>query len=398
VQPTHRHHAETYGEDFSYDEFAPLFNEAIEAWDPDDWAALFDKVGARYVVLTSRHCESFALWPTSHPCPQKGNYRANRDIVGELAAAVRDHGMRMGLYYCGGMDWVFSERPVTDFPSVYSTMPQEPEYVDYINTHWRELIDRYEPSVMWNDIGYPAAGNVPELMAYYYNAVPDGVINDRFGQVYPDQPPGADDVIGPTASEHSDFTTPEYTSYGDIQEKKWESCRGIGHSFGYNRNEGPEDHLSVQELVRLFVDIVSKNGNLLLNVGPMADGTIPELQRERLEGLGAWLEVNGEAIFGTRPWVRAEGSTVEGVSVRYTRKGKALYAILVDSLPTNRINIRGLQASEGAKVRLLGHDDDVLGWEQDGASLAVSLPEGIGEAPAYALEITPQPRAIDALA
>ncbi|MBL7201759.1 MAG: alpha-L-fucosidase [Anaerolineae bacterium] len=123
-------------------------------------------------------------------------------------------------------------------------------------------------------------------------------------------------------SQHADFRTPEYASFDETTDFKWEATRGIGYSFGYNRNEGPENYLSVEELVRSFVDIVSKNGNLLLNVGPMADGTIPELQRERLLGLGQWLAVNGEAIFGTRPWVRAEGRTTEGIGVRFTQSGE----------------------------------------------------------------------------
>src|SRR6185503_4313076 len=131
------------------------------------------------------------------------------------------------------------------------------------------------------------------------------------------------EFVGPPTAEHSDFTTPEYARYDHIVEKKWEATRGIGHSFGYNQNEGPEDYLSVDTLVRMFVDIVSKNGNLLLDIGPMADGTIPQLQRDRLVGLGTWLETNGEAIFDTRPWLRAEGTasaTSTTIPVRFTQK------------------------------------------------------------------------------
>ena len=140
---------------------------------------------------------------------------------------------------------------------------------------------------------------------------------------------GADGNIVPDT--HSDFDTPEYSSFPEIRTRKWESCRGIGASFGYNRNEGAEQHLTIENLVRSFVDIVSKNGNLLLNVGPMADGAIPELQRERLLGLGRWLDVNGEAIFDTHPWITAESRTGDGIDVRFTQKGDSLYAILLDT-------------------------------------------------------------------
>jgi len=105
---------------------------------------------------------------------------------------------------------------------------------------------------------------------------------------------------------HYDFITPEYSTFQDIQDVKWETVRGIGHSFGYSRQEGDEQLLSLTELIHLFVDVVIKNGNLLLNVGPMADGTIPQNQRQRLEQFGQWLDVNGEAMFGARPWIRAE--------------------------------------------------------------------------------------------
>ena len=106
--------------------------------------------------------------------------------------------------------------------SLMARVPQSEEYARYADAHYRELIRRYEPAVLWNDINYPKAGKLPEIFADYYNAVPDGVIDNRFGV------------------EFSDFTTPEYAKYDKITEKKWETCRGLGFSFGYNQNEGPE--------------------------------------------------------------------------------------------------------------------------------------------------------------
>ena len=160
-------------------------------------------------------------------------------------------------------------------------IPQSDEYGRYADAHWRELIERYEPAVLWNDIGYPVAGGSPQLFADYYDAHPDGVVNNRFDFL---------GVAGGTA--HADFTTPEYAQMDDITEAKWEACRGIGHSFGLNRNAPDDDLLSVDALVHLLVDIVSKNGNLLLNVGPAADGRIPHAQAERL--LGPRLVAQGE--------------------------------------------------------------------------------------------------------
>ena len=211
----------------------------------------------------------------------------------------------------------------------------------YANGHWRELIDRYQTRILWNDIAYPAATDLNELFADYYNQFPDGLVNNRFTQRFELH---EGNIV---SDNHRDFETPEYASFDEIREQKWESCRGIGASFGYNQQEGAEHHLTVQDLVRSFVDIVSKNGNLLLNIGPMADGSIPAIQRERLLGLGTWLDVNGAAIFDTRPWVTAEGATDAGIDVRFTRADATLYATLHGH--AGRRVIRTTQSARGRR-------------------------------------------------
>lgn len=382
---SYQYHVKTYGENFSYDDFVPLFNEATKNWDPNDWADLFKKAGARYVVLTTKHHDGFLLWPSEHPNPKKENYFAERDIVGELTQAVRARSMRMGLYYSGGLDWTFNDTAIRDLMDLLTTIPQDPEYVEYVNNHWRELIERYEPSILWGDIGYPAAANLKELFAYYYNKVPDGVINDRFLQFDPKT------LVKLTSNEHFDFTTPEYSSYDKIAKEKWECVRGLGYSFGYNRNEGPKSILSFKELVCLLVDVVSKNGNLLLGVGPMANGAIPDLQRKRLLELGQWLEINGEAIFGTRPWGEAEGISDGGIAVRFTQKRETLYATLLARSKRSQITIKSLYAERDTTVHLLG-EDEALSWKQDGNDLTITLPKNLMEFPAYAFKITPKPK------
>ncbi|MDP9313031.1 MAG: alpha-L-fucosidase [Chloroflexota bacterium] len=391
--PTQRFHTEAYGGNFTYDDFVPLFNEAARQWNPEEWAALFKRVGARYVVPVTKHHDGFLLWPSERTSPAKKNYRSERDIVGELADAVRKHGLRLGLYYSGGLDWTFNDAPIRNLQSLFDGIPQSPEYVAYANAHWRELIDRYEPSIMWNDIGYPAGTNVGELFAYYYNTLPDGVINDRFRQGPPERGGSAVEANEPAKDQHYDFRTPEYATYDEIMPYKWESTRGLGFSFGYNRNEGVEHHLAPDTLIRMLVDIVSKNGNLLINVGPAADGSIPELQRKPLEALGAWLAVNGEAIFDTRPWTLAEGRTTGGTAVRYTQKGDALYAILLDTPRGNVVTMEGLQAAPQTTVQLLGYDG-TLDWRQEGAGLTIALPAELGQAPAHALRLIPQPSSV----
>ncbi len=390
--PTREHHVSTYGEDFDYDDFVPQFNKAVEKWDPDEWAALFQEVGAQYVVLTTKHHDGFLLWPSRHPNPFKEAYHTRRDLVGELTEAVRAKDMRMALYYSGGIDWTFNDTVVKTITDLGKAVPQQPEYVAYADAHWMELIERYAPVILWNDIAYPAAADLPQLFAHYYNTVEEGLINNRFTQTFNMEASEAADIMG---GKHFDFTTPEYASYDEITEPKWEATRGIGFSFGYNQNEGVEHYLSVEELVRSFVDIVSKNGNLLLNVGPMADGTIPEMQQERLRGLGAWLATNGEAIFETRPWHVAEGTGSGETPLRFTQKGTTLYVTALEALPSGQMTLDGLIAAEDTEIRLLGHPD-TLTWRQDKSGITASVPANLSAAlsaaPATTLAITPQPQ------
>jgi len=390
--PTAEYHARHFGADVPYEQFADAFNRDTAHWDPAVWADLFKRAGARYVVLTTKHHDGFLLWPSTHPNPFRQGYHATRDLVGDLTTAVRAAGMRMGLYYSGGLDWTFNDRVIADISDLFMGVPQRLDYVEYANAHWKELMDRYQPCVMWNDIGYPAAADLGDLFSYYYNTIPDGVINDRFTQApASDGPPDMEALMKALATgtlpapPHFDFRTPEYAVFPDIKAEKWESCRGLGFSFGYNRNETVDDMLSPAELVRSFVDIVSKNGNLLINVGPTGDGTIPPEQAERLEALGAWLAVNGEAIYGTRPWTRAEATTDGGIGARFTRKGDDLYVTLLDTPQNPQVTIVDLTIPDGAEVTLLGHGP--VATERRDSNLAVTLPAVLAAAPAYTLKI-----------
>ena len=405
--PVYEHHVKTYGADFDYYEFANDFNSALDAWDPAGWADLFKEVGARYVVLVTKHHDGFLLWPSEHPNPMKPDLHASRNVVGELTDEVKARGMRMGFYYSSPYDWTFTDKPLTDLAMSLARVPGTSEYREYANSHWHELIDRYDPSVLWSDIGYPAGANLNELFAYFYNKTPDGVVNERWGQAsgllrYLCFVPGIRKAIDSYARKlwlqgqtsppgvHHDFVTPEYTSLSEISEGKWECVRGIGKSFGYNKLEVPDDFLSVTELVRLLMDIVSKNGNLLLNVGPKPGGEIPDVQVDRIKGVGAWLSVNGDAIYGTRPWKRAEGRTTEGLGVRFTSKPGSLFAILMETPRGGEITIEALKAADGTRVELLGQDEP-LEWEQAGSGMTVKTGRQLPDSPAVCLKMTPEP-------
>jgi len=379
--PTQKYHLKTYGKDYSYDDFVEGFNEEIKKWDPNEWAELFKKIGAKYIVLTTKHCDGFLLWPSKQPNPNKSNYIASRDIVGELNDAIKDHGMKMGFYYSTAWDWSFNLNPIKDAASFLENYVNPPEYTEYVDTHIYELIDRYEPEILWADMGYPPGTNIFEIFAYFYNKIPDGVVNDRWKQINP-----KDKTFTSKRQLHCDYTTPEYTVFKKIKKKKWEACRGIGNSFGYNKFESEEDYLPLKELIFMLIDIVSKNGNLLLNVGPMADGTIPEIQEKRLLGLGEWLDVNGEAIFSTKPWERAEGRTLESIPVRFTQKNESLYAILMGKPETDSITLENLNLESISEVVLLGYEEN-LSWKLENSNLTIQLPKKLEETLAIAFRI-----------
>ena len=343
--PTEAYDREHYGAHHDYYQFAETFNKESKKWNPDGWASVFREAGAKYVVLTSKHHEGFTLWPSTTPNPSPtlpmDARHAERDIVGELTAAVTKQGLRMGLYYSGGYDWTFNTGPIEVNADYDAVKPESEAYGKYANAQIHELIERYHPSVLWNDIDWPKTGKALEVMADYYNAVPDGVIDDRFGVA------------------HSDFASPEYEKLDKISAKKWEECRGLGRSFGYNRAEGEAETIAPGELIALLVDIVSKNGNLLLDVGPEADGTIPQVQMERLNELGAWLKQNGEAIYDTMPWTQAVGKSVEGDDLRFTRKGDDLYVTVLGKPKAQTVTIPDVPAKQGVAITQLGDTNEL---------------------------------------
>jgi len=268
-------------------------------------------------------------------------------VVGEMADAVRRHHMRFGVYYSGGLDWTFNDHPIGSFSDLLAAQPRG-EYVAYAEAHVRELIERYRPSVLWNDISWPAPlPRLARLLADYYAAVPDGVVNDRFMPWSPlwrvaKSAPGrhlldrytarqaaADRGIVPPKPPLFDVRTPEYTTFDSVQPTPWECVRGMDHSFGYNQMSDEEHFISERDLLWSLVDIASKGGNLLLNVGPRGvDAQIADAQLRRLDWLASFTDDVGDAIMATRPWVHPAGRGPGGVEVRYTARDALVMAFV----------------------------------------------------------------------
>jgi alpha-L-fucosidase len=278
--------------------------------------------------------------------------------------------MRFGVYYSGGLDWTFQPPPVRDLVSLFTGIPAMPEYGEYITAHVTELVSRYSPSVLWNDIGWPFHMDPNEVIGAYYAAVPEGVVNDRFNMIAAAQ-----------GSLHCDFHTPEYST--TATPRKWEVCRGIGRSFGYNRMETEATYPSVDDVVWMLADIVARGGNLLLNVGPSADGQIPMAQVVRLTALGWWLRVNGDAVYATR--AAGSGRTEDGRPVGFTERPGVKYA-LVKGAPAGEVSFDFGEPAEGAEVRMLGNDRVLPHTWRDGR-LRVQLADHLPPAPATVFSV-----------
>ena len=272
-----------YGKDFQYEDFVPMWK--AELWNPDEWADLFKKSGAKYVLLVSKHHDGYCLWPSKYaPGWNSVETGPHRDICGELTEAVRKQGLKMGFYY-SLPEWK------SDIHRWY--VDPDDSIATYVDAHMipqlKELVTAYKPTVLFTDGEWRNSAeqwHATELISWYYNTVgEEAIVNDRWGN----------------GQQHG-FRTPEYSAGITLTDRPWAECRGLGRSFGLNRNEPLENYMTSEELIRHFCVLVAAGGGMTLNVGPAADGKIPLLQQERLIDLGQWLKINGEAIYGTRPY------------------------------------------------------------------------------------------------
>jgi alpha-L-fucosidase len=376
-----------------YDGFVTQFrDEMIPGWDAKAWATFFARAGARYVVLTTKTEDGFLLWPSGHRNPHKDGWQSKRDAVGDLAAAVRAEGLRFGTYY-SGWDWTFGGLT----PGSNEETPATEEYRAYVDAHWRELIERYQPSVLWGDYAYPGGSDtrrgkldpavknhIEDLFRFYLARVPNGVINNRF-----------DNASQNAGMLHVDFVTPEYAVEPNREpperlmknKYKWEANRGLGTSYGYNAQEGESSYMRPEELIHMFVDIVSRGGNLLINVGPMSTGEIPWLQARPLLELGWWLRTNGEAIYGTHRWIRVGSITGEGLPVRYTTAKDAVFGILLGTPKTRTVEL-DLRLDPQTAVALEGWGGH-LKWTATPTGVRIELPLLPDQRPAWSLRFSP---------
>jgi alpha-L-fucosidase len=416
--PEFRHHVETYGSQaqFGYKDFIPRFT--AERFDPAAWAELFKRAGARFVVPVAEHHDGFAMYDTTLSGWSTAKKGPRRDVVGELARAVREKGLVFGLSTHRAEHWWFFDQGMTFDSDVRSKKwhefygpaqpektpdgkpnPPDPEYLDDWMARTVELVEKYRPQLVWFDWWIEQPVFEPYLRrfaAYYYDRAAgsgEGVAINYKNKAFPDGAAVLDIERGQLATIRPFF---------------WQTDTSISkNSWGYVTEQ---DYKTAGSIVGDLVDIVAKNGALLLNIGPRPDGTIPEEEQSILLDIGRWLETNGEAIYGTRPWlVYGEGPTrvVEGSfsdtkraaftgeDIRFTAKGTTLYAIALAWPANGRLLVRTLaRQSETAPaaisdVRLLGSADK-LRWERRQDGLAVELPVSPPGEHAFVLRIATQ--------
>jgi alpha-L-fucosidase len=398
-----QYHRKNYGENFAYEQFAPLFR--AELFDPDQWADLFARSGAKYVVPTSKHHEGFALWPSAEASRTWGRpwnsveTGPKRDLMGDLAEATRKRGLRFGFYY-SLYEW-FNPLWLSD----------RPRYVtEHMHPQFKDVVSRYRPAIIFSDGEWDLPSQdwkSEELLAWLFNESPckeEVVINDRWGKE--------------TRHKHGGYYTTEYGAGLKDAAHPWEESRGMGYSYGYNRAETIDDYKPARELILVLIDLVSRGGNFLLDIGPTGDGRIPVIMQQRLLEIGDWLKVNGEAIYGTRhagrdsQWsagkrpgqeygeFKVEYNLLDHIGQQpkgdravkqlfFTKKPDALYAIS-PGWPGPELIVRDVRVPAKSTLQLLGYPAP-LRYRVKGPDLVIRLPQlGPDEAPgryAYSIKI-----------
>ncbi len=416
--PQRKHHEKTYGplEEFGYKDFIPMFK--AEKFDPDEWAELFAESGAMWAGLAAEHHDGFSLWDTKFNDYNSVKMGPKKDIVQELERAIKSRGMKFVTTFHHETNWWFF--PTWDkrydcgdpqYSDLYGPIHEdgdEPtiEYLDEWYGKLIEVFDNYSPDMIWFDTGFGAIRESyrKKMLAYYFN---HAIANNKEVVItYKDNdiPPGIGVMDLEVAQMREKTEFPWLTDTSTDDGEAWSYVNGITYK-------------SLNRLVDNLVDRVSKNGFLLLNVGPKADGTIPDEVKELLLGLGKWLDINGEAIYKTRPWtIASEGPTkllsdatygnesnveYSAQDIRFTVKENSLYAICLDwpkekllikSVTTNDFpdeDFVGIYPDEIRSVELLGFEEK-LNWEVTDEGLEISVPEEVPLEHAFAFKISLQ--------
>lgn len=347
--PTVEYHKDHYGVK-TYDDFIPKWK--AESFRPDDWVAFAKNMGAKYIFITSKHHDGFCLWPTKYTDRNAVKMGPHKDILGQFFIAGRKQGLKVGLYY-SLYEWFNPLYTGIDIP--YAGLKKANNYVDdFMIPQIKELIDLYHPDFFFFDGEWEKPETywkMKEVLAYYYNEAQrrnqEVFVNDRFGTN--------------ERGKHGDLYNVEYDNNKDnegLLTHKWSYWQGIAKTYGFNQDTDPEDCLSPKQFINKVVMAVAQNGNFDINVGPTAAGIIPEYETHPLLQLGAWLKVNGEAVYKTQTWkIQHEGDAY------FTSKDDDIYAIFL-KWQGEEFNLKSVHPVEGSKITMLGVNGE-LKWNWD---------------------------------
>eukprot|EP01132_Coremiostelium_polycephalum_P002331 gene2331-2879_t len=360
---TQRYHNETFGPNFKYQEFAPMFKATL--FDPDFWAEVISGSGAKYVVLTSKHHEGFTLWDS----PQSWGWNSvnvgpGMDLVGMLSKSIKKAGLHMGLYH-SLFEW-FNPLYLSDAGT--GNPPLTQTYVnDILMPQLMDIVNTYEPHVIWADGEWMQPSSYwksTEFLAWLYtnSSVKDVVVaNDRWGSECRDKDGGF-------------WTGGDHWDPGYLVPHKWENCETIGNSWGYDQFAPLSSYKTAVYLIQEMINTVSTGGNFLLDIGPTSEGLIPPIMQDRLASIGQWMGVNGEAIYNTTPW-RAQNDT-EDCRVWYTINPwtNVVYAMSFDWPTTNELTLYQPIVSKSTTITLLGSDQPISFNRLSTKGLTIKLP------------------------
>ncbi len=316
-----------------YQGYAGQFNPT--QYDPDAWAALAVEAGMRYMVITAKHHDGFALYPTAaskFDVVDATPY--GKDLIGPLAQAARKQGLRFGLYYSQAQDWNHpggaTRREKWD-PAQQGSMD---DYIDTIAVpQVREILTAYQPDILWWDTPIAMNTERADKLRALLALAPGIITNNRLGGGYP-----------------GDTETPEQKiPETGFKDRDWETCMTMNGTWGYKSDD--HNWKSTEDLIRKLCDIASKGGNFLLNVGPTAEGEIPQPSIERLKDIGKWMKVNGEAIYDTTA-SRLAALSFGRSTTRLTKEGATIYLLVFDWPADGRLLLPGLSGDVSSAALL----------------------------------------------
>jgi alpha-L-fucosidase len=383
--------------EFGYKDIIPEFR--AENWEPDAWAELFDEVGAKYVVMTAEHHDGWANWDSDLTPWNAVDKGPKRDLVGDLGVALRKRGLKYAPSYHRERHqsffakklYVVDAKPLPAILEEIKRMPESEslygpfgttrEFVDDYVARWKEIQDKYQPDMLWMDDFpiYTRDGNnvrkgkaKPQIQYFddQVRAMITEFMNDGAAR-------GADVYVNNKGGNRNWPDGVGCLEKDNLKLKqigpKWQSCTTFGTSFGYLEGD---KYKTVESVIHEMVEVISRNGNFLINIGPKSDGTLVPEQVERLRAMGQWLKINGDAIYGSRYWQVNEQADER---LAFTTNGKKLYAIKLTQ-PNERFKIdatEGWDASDVTTVRLLGSESSVE-WSVESEGLTITPPKDLG--------------------